>query len=121
MFLECFLSCTLSTCVLVEVLGWNFIIEFFVCRKITIIEFATKARQQFVRLLALVKWAASAERVDKCQVCYYFENVLEIRSISGGESPNPVMTLYQLSLIPIIRGKNSVIEVQWLGILLLVN
>ncbi|CAB4003964.1 mediator of RNA polymerase II transcription subunit 14-like [Paramuricea clavata] len=37
-------------------------------RKIAIIEFATKSRQQFVRLLALVKWAASAENVVKCQV-----------------------------------------------------
>jgi len=36
-------------------------------RKIEIIQFATKARQQFIRFLALVKWAASAERVDKCQ------------------------------------------------------
>eukprot|EP00795_Rhopilema_esculentum_P016398 gene16398-7803_t len=36
-------------------------------RKIEIIQFATNTRQQFVRLLALVKWAASAEKVDKCQ------------------------------------------------------
>ena len=33
-------------------------------------QFANKTRQQFVRLLALVKWAASAGRVDKCQVNY---------------------------------------------------
>ncbi|XP_022785059.1 mediator of RNA polymerase II transcription subunit 14-like isoform X3 [Stylophora pistillata] len=36
-------------------------------RKIEIVQFASKTRQQFVRLLALVKWAASADRVDKCQ------------------------------------------------------
>ena len=33
-------------------------------------QFASRTRQQFVRLLALVKWAASAERVDKYQVQY---------------------------------------------------
>ncbi|XP_015775975.1 PREDICTED: mediator of RNA polymerase II transcription subunit 14-like [Acropora digitifera] len=36
-------------------------------RKIEIVQFASRTRQQFVRLLALVKWAASAERVDKYQ------------------------------------------------------
>ncbi|XP_068687346.1 mediator of RNA polymerase II transcription subunit 14-like isoform X2 [Montipora foliosa] len=36
-------------------------------RKIEIVQFASRTRQQFVRLLALVKWAASADRVDKCQ------------------------------------------------------
>lgn len=39
-----------------------------VSRKIEIVQFASRTRQQFVRLLALVKWAASADRVDKCQV-----------------------------------------------------
>ena len=51
-------------------LGKMYIVLYFLFRKIAIIEFATKSRQQFVRLLALVKWAASAERVDKCQVCW---------------------------------------------------
>ncbi|XP_031550485.1 mediator of RNA polymerase II transcription subunit 14-like [Actinia tenebrosa] len=41
-------------------------------RKIQIVQFASRTRQQFVRLLALVKWAASAERVDKCQVISTF-------------------------------------------------
>ena len=41
---------------------------FIPLRKIAIIEFTTKSRQQFIRLLALVKWAASAENVVKCQV-----------------------------------------------------
>ncbi|XP_065644409.1 mediator of RNA polymerase II transcription subunit 14 isoform X2 [Hydra vulgaris] len=36
-------------------------------RKVEIIKFVTKARQQFIRLLALVKWASGAEKVDKCQ------------------------------------------------------
>ena len=40
----------------------------FLSRKIEIVQFASRTRQQFVRLLALVKWAASADRVDKCQV-----------------------------------------------------
>ena len=39
-------------------------------RKIEIVQFASRTRQQFVRLLALVKWAASADRVDKCQVSW---------------------------------------------------
>ena len=40
-------------------------------RKIEIIKFATKARQQFIRLLALVKWAAGEDRVDQFQVLEY--------------------------------------------------
>ena len=40
----------------------------YLSRKIEIVQFASRTRQQFVRLLALVKWAASADRVDKCQV-----------------------------------------------------
>ena len=36
-------------------------------RKIEIIQFATKTRNQFIRLLALVKWASCADRVDKFQ------------------------------------------------------
>ena len=48
---------------------WLKLLQFSIfCRKIEIVQFASKTRQQFVRLLALVKWAASAERVDKCQV-----------------------------------------------------
>ncbi|XP_070537690.1 mediator of RNA polymerase II transcription subunit 14-like isoform X2 [Ptychodera flava] len=35
-------------------------------RKIEIVQFASRTRQQFVRLLALVKWANSAAKVDKC-------------------------------------------------------
>ena len=44
----------------------TFLFHFF--RKIEIIKFATKARQQFIRMLALVKWAAGEDRVDKFQV-----------------------------------------------------
>jgi mediator of RNA polymerase II transcription subunit 14 len=36
-------------------------------RKIEIVKFASKTRQQFISLLAVVKWAASAKRVDECQ------------------------------------------------------
>ena len=35
-------------------------------RKIEIVSFASRTRQLFVRLLALVKWAGSASKVDKC-------------------------------------------------------
>ncbi|GAB6020174.1 Mediator of RNA polymerase II transcription subunit 14 [Chamberlinius hualienensis] len=35
-------------------------------RKIEIVQFANRTRQLFVRLLALVKWAGSASKVDKC-------------------------------------------------------
>jgi mediator of RNA polymerase II transcription subunit 14 len=31
------------------------------------VKFASKTRQQFISLLAVVKWAASAKRVDECQ------------------------------------------------------
>ena len=37
-------------------------------RKIEIVQFASRTRQLFVRLLALVKWANSASKVDKCGV-----------------------------------------------------
>lgn len=50
------------------------LVSYFRVRKIAIIEFATKSRQQFVRLLALVKWAGSAESVVKCQVSYLEKN-----------------------------------------------
>ena len=39
---------------------------FFFFRKIEIVQFASRTRQLFVRLLALVKWANSAGKVDKC-------------------------------------------------------
>ena len=39
-------------------------------RKIEIVQFASRTRQLFVRLLALVKWANSASKVDKCSVSY---------------------------------------------------
>ncbi|KAF2357663.1 Mediator complex subunit Med14 [Trinorchestia longiramus] len=35
-------------------------------KKIDIVKFAQRTRQLYVRLLALVKWAASASKVDKC-------------------------------------------------------
>lgn len=37
-------------------------------RKIEIYNFATRTRQLFVRLLALVKWANSASKVEKSAV-----------------------------------------------------
>lgn len=46
-------------------------------RKIEIYNFATRTRQLFVRLLALVKWANSASKVEKSAVCIPFplENI----------------------------------------------
>lgn len=37
-------------------------------RKIEIVQFASRTRQLFVRLLALVKWANNAGKVEKCAV-----------------------------------------------------
>ena len=42
----------------------------FFNRKIEIVTFASRTRQLFIRLLALVKWANSASKVDKCGVRY---------------------------------------------------
>lgn len=39
-------------------------------RKIEIVQFASRTRQLFVRLLALVKWASNAGKVEKCAVCW---------------------------------------------------
>ncbi|EDO35223.1 predicted protein [Nematostella vectensis] len=41
-------------------------------RKIEIVQFASRTRQQFVRLLALVKWAGGAKGVAKCQAISTF-------------------------------------------------
>uniref|UniRef100_A0A4W5NYR8 Mediator of RNA polymerase II transcription subunit 14 n=1 Tax=Hucho hucho TaxID=62062 RepID=A0A4W5NYR8_9TELE len=38
-------------------------------RKIEIVQFSSRTRQLFVRLLALVKWASNAGKVEKCAVC----------------------------------------------------
>lgn len=40
------------------------------CRKIEIVQFASRTRQLFVRLLALVKWASNAGKVEKCAVSW---------------------------------------------------
>ncbi|KAL3884058.1 hypothetical protein ACJMK2_030281 [Sinanodonta woodiana] len=43
-------------------------------RKIEIVQFAQRTRQLFIRLLALVKWASSASKVDKCgEICNFLE------------------------------------------------
>ncbi|XP_064603828.1 mediator of RNA polymerase II transcription subunit 14-like [Liolophura sinensis] len=43
-------------------------------RKIEIVQFASRTRQLFIRLLALVKWANSASKVDKCsEICFLLE------------------------------------------------
>uniref|UniRef100_A0A8C5E7H3 Mediator of RNA polymerase II transcription subunit 14 n=1 Tax=Gouania willdenowi TaxID=441366 RepID=A0A8C5E7H3_GOUWI len=41
-------------------------------RKIEIVQFASRTRQLFVRLLALVKWASNAGKVEKCAMISSF-------------------------------------------------
>uniref|UniRef100_A0AAR2IGG6 Mediator of RNA polymerase II transcription subunit 14 n=1 Tax=Pygocentrus nattereri TaxID=42514 RepID=A0AAR2IGG6_PYGNA len=41
-------------------------------RKIEIVQFASRTRQLFVRLLALVKWASNAGKVEKCAMISAF-------------------------------------------------
>ena len=42
--------------------------EWFFYRKLEIFQFSNRTRQLFVRILALVKWANSVSKVDKCAV-----------------------------------------------------
>ncbi|EDV28899.1 uncharacterized protein TRIADDRAFT_52232 [Trichoplax adhaerens] len=43
-------------------------------RKIAIYRYSASMRQQFVRLLAIVKWATKAEKIEKCfQLCDFLE------------------------------------------------
>ncbi|XP_076466284.1 mediator of RNA polymerase II transcription subunit 14-like isoform X3 [Babylonia areolata] len=43
-------------------------------RKLEIFQFASRTRQLFVRILALVKWASSVNKVDKCaDICIFLE------------------------------------------------
>lgn len=44
-------------------------------RKIEIYNFSARTRQLYVRLLALVKWANSASKVDKSTVRYTFLHI----------------------------------------------
>ncbi|XP_069923593.1 mediator of RNA polymerase II transcription subunit 14 isoform X5 [Oryctolagus cuniculus] len=53
-------------------------------RKIEIVQFASRTRQLFVRLLALVKWADNAGKVEKCAFCLSMpENPVNGRMISS--------------------------------------
>lgn len=49
----------------------------FCLRKIEIVQFASRTRQLFVRLLALVKWASNAGKVEKCAVCQTLQSWYE--------------------------------------------
>ena len=55
---------------------WHLFLFDFTCRKIEIVKFARSTRQAFVRLLALVKWASSAAKVDKCAVSWILSLLL---------------------------------------------
>lgn len=39
-----------------------------ICRKIELIKFTCRARQLFIRILAVVKWAGNSEKVAVCEV-----------------------------------------------------
>ncbi|KAK7108033.1 mediator of RNA polymerase II transcription subunit 14-like isoform X2 [Littorina saxatilis] len=57
-------------CVLSELLPRKTDME----RKLEIFQFASRTRQLFVRILALVKWASSVNKVDKCaDICMFLE------------------------------------------------
>uniref|UniRef100_A0A8C5E7J2 Mediator of RNA polymerase II transcription subunit 14 n=1 Tax=Gouania willdenowi TaxID=441366 RepID=A0A8C5E7J2_GOUWI len=47
-------------------------LSFEILRKIEIVQFASRTRQLFVRLLALVKWASNAGKVEKCAMISSF-------------------------------------------------
>lgn len=51
-------------------------------RKIEIYNFSARTRQLFIRLLALVKWASSASKVDKSAV----SSILMLGQDSGSSS-----------------------------------
>lgn len=59
----------------------NWSLGFLLCRKIEIVQFASRTRQLFVRLLALVKWASNAGKVEKCAVSLCGKSLERARSI----------------------------------------
>lgn len=64
----CFLIGTQLNYSFVIYLSTELMYFFFFPRKIEIVQFASRTRQLFVRLLALVKWANNAGKVEKCAV-----------------------------------------------------
>ena len=42
----------------------------YYCRKIEIVQYAKRTRMFFVRLLALAKWAATADSLKRCDVSH---------------------------------------------------
>jgi len=65
-------NCTYNKCVILNMFPFLFIFSLprktDMERKIEIYNFSARTRQLFVRLLALVKWANSASKVDKSAV-----------------------------------------------------
>lgn len=53
----------------------EFSFSFFVCviRKKELVKFACRARQLFIRILAVVKWAATARKVHACEVNIHWQ------------------------------------------------
>lgn len=54
-----------------QIVKYNVLVQMMIIlfyRKIEIVQFASRTRQLFVRLLALVKWANDAGKVEKCAV-----------------------------------------------------
>lgn len=58
-------------------------------RKIEIVQFSSRTRQLFVRLLALVKWASNAGKVEKCAVCKQDYSTLLHQSYSHSGHTQP--------------------------------
>lgn len=52
-------------------------------RKIEIYNYSARTRQLFIRLLALVKWANSASKVDKSSVCYALIILTHTKQVSN--------------------------------------
>lgn len=78
------------------------------CRKIEIVQFASRTRQLFVRLLALVKWASNAGKVEKCAVSWVEISFHEIRPCGWAsivrqpsDTSIPINMFFPLSFISI--------------------
>ncbi|XP_053732138.1 mediator of RNA polymerase II transcription subunit 14 isoform X1 [Synchiropus splendidus] len=65
-------------------------------RKIEIVQFASRTRQLFVRLLALVKWASNAGKVEKCALISSF---LDQQTILFVDTADRLATLARDALV----------------------
>ncbi|RZB40257.1 mediator of RNA polymerase II transcription subunit 14 [Asbolus verrucosus] len=73
-------------------------------RKIEIYNFSTRTRQLFVRLLALVKWANSASKVEKSaiengRVTFHVQHEFEVSLTVMGDGPNIPWRLLEIDVL----------------------